>query len=49
MMKKEVSNCQLVVNHEAATEKEKEYFIAEKKLLEYKIEQTQNFLQKTKN
>jgi hypothetical protein len=46
LMKKEVGNCQLVINHEAATEKEKEHFIAEKKLLEYKIEQIQSFLKK---
>lgn len=46
LMKKEVGSCQLVINHEAATEKEREHFLAEKRLLEYKIEQVQSFVNK---
>jgi hypothetical protein len=46
MMKQERSDCQLLINHEAATQKEKEDFTVKKQQLEAKIEEVQHFLQK---
>jgi len=46
MMNQSRSDCLLIINHEAATEKEKEHFTIKKQQLEYKIEQAQNFTKK---